>query len=126
MWEGELIGVLIGGVTIGSAYVIMALGLSLVYGVSEVFNIAHGSLIMLAGYFAWLLSSTVFSGVYFPLVFIIVPPIMFWLGFIIERGIICPLRRQANWDIAATWVTRRRYWLSERPNCGKQPPGERR
>jgi len=103
--EHELFEVLLGGVVIGSAYIIAVIGLSLIYGVSEVFNYAYGSLLMLAAYLAWLLSSTVFSGVYYPLVFIIIPPIMFGLGVIIERGICRPLRRQPNWMITSVIAT---------------------
>lgn len=39
----ELLGVLISGVTLGSSYAIMAIGMSLVYGVSKVFNFAWSS-----------------------------------------------------------------------------------
>jgi len=49
----ELLGVLIGGVTLGSSYAIMAIGMSLVYGVSKVFNFAYGSFFIWGAYFAW-------------------------------------------------------------------------
>ncbi len=102
---GQLAEVMIGGVTIGSAYIIVAVGLSLVYGVSEVFNYAHGSLLMVGAYLAWLLSTTVLSGVPFPLLFLIVPAIMFGFGMGIDRAIISHLRRQQNWMITAIVAT---------------------
>ena len=96
---------IIGGLTIGGAYIIVALGLAIVYGVSEVMNFAHGSLIMMAAYIAWILSTTVLSGLPLPLLFVIVPPIMFGVGMLIERGILRPLRRQPNWATTAIVVT---------------------
>lgn len=101
----ELAAVTIGGVTIGSAYIIVTLGLAIVYGVSGVMNFSHGSLIMMSAYVAWILSSTVLAGVPLPILFIIVPPIMFGVGMLIERGILRPLRRQPNWATTAIVVT---------------------
>ena len=94
-----------GGVTIGGAYIIVALGLAIVYGVSDVMNFAHGSLIMLSAYIAWFLSSSVLASVPLPLLFIIVPPIMFGVGILIDKGILHPLRRQPNWATTAIVVT---------------------
>jgi branched-chain amino acid transport system permease protein len=42
------------GVIVGSLYAIMAIGLTVVYGVSHVFNFAHGHIAVLGGYIAWL------------------------------------------------------------------------
>jgi branched-chain amino acid transport system permease protein len=95
----EVAAVLAGGATIGGAYVIMAIGLSTVYGVSDVFNMAYGSMIMLSAYIAWLLSTTVFSSFGYPLVFLIVPAIMFGIGLSVEWGMIRVLRRKENWHI---------------------------
>ena len=41
------------GVLIGGLYGLAAAGLSLVFGVMKVLNVAHGELIMLGGYGAW-------------------------------------------------------------------------
>jgi branched-chain amino acid transport system permease protein len=51
-----LAAVLISGVIIGSLYALMASGLSLVWGTLRVFNFAHGTLIMLAAYVAWIVA----------------------------------------------------------------------
>jgi len=96
---------MVGGVTIGAAYIIVTLGLAIVYGVSDVMNFAHGSLIMMSAYIAWYLSSTVLAGVPLPVLFIIVPPIMFGIGMLMERGILRPLRKQPNWATTAIVVT---------------------
>src|SRR5579859_4523175 len=45
--------VLINGILLGGVYGIMALGMSLIWGVMRIINIAHGALIMLGAYFAF-------------------------------------------------------------------------
>ena len=42
--------ILINGVLLGGLYGLMALGMALVWGVLNIVNLAHGSLIMLGGY----------------------------------------------------------------------------
>jgi branched-chain amino acid transport system permease protein len=45
---------LVNGSMMGSIYVLMALGMMLIYGVMHVLNFAHGMLFMLGGYLAHL------------------------------------------------------------------------
>ncbi len=101
----ELAAVLIGGVTIGGGYVILALGLSVLFGVSDVFNLAYGSMVMLAAYIAWVLSTTVLTGLSYPLVFLIVPAIMFGVGLAVEWGMVRVLRRKENWHVTVIIAT---------------------
>jgi len=100
----QLIEVLINGVTISSAYALLAIGLSLIYGVSKIFNYAYGSLLTMGAYFAWFLLS-VFSWMNYLLVFIILILFMFLVGLIIEGGIPRPLRRKSNWEITTIIAT---------------------
>ncbi len=44
---------LIGGLISGSAFALVALGVSLIFGVANVINFAHGSVFMLGGMFGW-------------------------------------------------------------------------
>ncbi len=46
---------LVGGLISGSAFAIVALGVSLIFGVANVINFAHGSVFMLGAMFGWLL-----------------------------------------------------------------------
>lgn len=101
----ELAAVLVGGVTIGGGYVILALGLSVLFGVSDVFNLAYGSMVMLAAYIAWVLSTTVLTGLSYPLVFLIVPSIMFGVGLAVEWGMVRVLRRKENWHVTVIIAT---------------------
>ncbi|MCG6981993.1 MAG: branched-chain amino acid ABC transporter permease [Deltaproteobacteria bacterium] len=45
--------VLVSGITLGSFYTLVALGFALIFGVTHTFNLAHGELIVFAGYVAY-------------------------------------------------------------------------
>jgi branched-chain amino acid transport system permease protein len=49
IWQQAIIS----GLSLGSFYVLMAMGFSLIFGVTHAFNLAHGDLILLAGYLAY-------------------------------------------------------------------------
>ncbi|MGW8326217.1 MAG: ABC transporter permease subunit, partial [Desulfobacterales bacterium] len=42
--------IFISGISLGSFYVLVALGFALIFGVTRNFNLAHGDLLVLAGY----------------------------------------------------------------------------
>jgi branched-chain amino acid transport system permease protein len=50
-----LIQFLINAFSLGSFYALMALGFSLIFGVTRAFNLAHGELVVLSGYVAYVL-----------------------------------------------------------------------
>lgn len=50
-----LIPALLNGLLTGGVYALLALGLTLIYGVLHIVNFAHGSLLMVAMFGAWLL-----------------------------------------------------------------------
>ncbi len=80
----------IGGLLMGGIYALIAVGLSLQYGVARVLNIAHGEFIML-GAFATFSLYTMFG--INPLVsLVIVGPIIFIIGFILYRTLFTRLR----------------------------------
>ncbi len=78
-----ILNIVIAGLLLGGLYALIAIGLSLQYGVAGVLNISHGEFIMLAGLTTWTLYQS--FGIN-PLVSLAVcGPIAFVLGFIIHR-----------------------------------------
>ena len=71
------------GILLGGLYAIIALGLSLIFGVVKEINIAHGDLVILGSYFGYV-AMTVF-GVDPILSLIIGTPILFGIGFAIQK-----------------------------------------
>src|SRR3546814_16446505 len=55
---GDVVDLLISGLSLGSLYALMALGLVIVYGILRLVNFAYGEYIMVAGYTLYLLSPT--------------------------------------------------------------------
>lgn len=45
--------IIVSGISLGSFYILIALGFALIFGVTRNFNLAHGELIVLAGYSAY-------------------------------------------------------------------------
>jgi branched-chain amino acid transport system permease protein len=102
----QLIEALISGITLGSIYAVISMGMCLVYGVSKIFNFAHGTMFTWGAYLAWLCMNRFQLG--YPLTFIIVLPAMFGFGIALERLVIRPLRWKSDWQfttIVATLAT---------------------
>ena len=97
-----LIEVLISGITNGSVYAVMAIGMALVYGVTKVFNFAYGSFFSMGGYFAWIFFGLKFS---YPLVFASVILAMFFAGLATEKFVIRSLRSKREWEMLIVMVT---------------------
>ncbi|MDQ4061829.1 MAG: branched-chain amino acid ABC transporter permease [Pseudomonadota bacterium] len=76
------------GLTNGAVYALVALGLTLIYGVLHIVNFAHGSLLMLALYGAYFLHTLVGIDPYWAL--LVLPPAFFALGYLLQRGVIMP------------------------------------
>jgi branched-chain amino acid transport system permease protein len=79
------------GLFVGSNYGIAAVGLSLVFGVLRVLNVAHGELLMLGGYVTyWLFTS---MGLDPFLSVLICAPAMFAFGLALDRGLFVFVQR---------------------------------
>lgn len=81
-----LLPALLNGLTTGAVYALVALGLTLIYGVLHIINFAHGSLLMLAMYGVLFLHVLLGIDPYVSL--LIVPPALFALGYGLQRGVI--------------------------------------
>jgi branched-chain amino acid transport system permease protein len=78
------------GILGGAVYALMAAGLTLIFGVMDIINIAHGILVVLAAYLSYTLSVHLHLD---PLLgLFITVPVMFGLGVIIEWAFIRRLR----------------------------------
>ncbi|MFC2069684.1 branched-chain amino acid ABC transporter permease [Chloroflexota bacterium] len=77
------LNVVIGGLMLGGIYALIAVGLSLQYGVARVLNIAHGEFIMIGAFLTWWMYTV--WGIN-PLVSLaIVGPSVFVIGFVLHR-----------------------------------------
>ena len=79
---------ILSGLTTGAIYALIALGLTLIYGVLHIINFAHGSLLMLALYGVYFLH--VLFGIDPYLAIPVIVPLFFLLGYAIQRGVIAP------------------------------------
>ncbi len=80
---------IVNGILLGGVYALAAFGLSLIFGVSGVLNLAHGEFLMLAGFAVFVLHDALHWDP-FLLVALVMPP-FFLAGYVFEKGLIKPL-----------------------------------
>ena len=83
---GDWVNTIVQGLLLGGLYALFALGLSLVFGVMKLVNIAHGDLILLAAFLAIVITSVL--GLHPFLSLAILVPLMFVLGYVLQRGLL--------------------------------------
>ena len=83
----QLLEILLNGVTIGVVYVLVAAGLSVVFGVMDVLNISHGELLALGAYFAFSVIVGFGEGGFW-LALVFVPLLVGVIGAALEWGLI--------------------------------------
>jgi branched-chain amino acid transport system permease protein len=71
------------GILLGGLYAVIALGLSLIFGVVKEINIAHGDLVILGSYFGYVAMTVI--GIDPILSLIIGIPLLFGIGFAIQK-----------------------------------------
>lgn len=81
---------LFNGLTLGSVYILVAIGLTLVFGILHVPNFAHGSLYLIGGYITLMVMKTM--GVHYFVAIIISIIGVALLAMIMERLVFNPLR----------------------------------
>jgi branched-chain amino acid transport system permease protein len=77
-----LLQAIVDGILTGGVYALMAAGLSLIFGVMDIINIAQGVMVILGGYLSYVLS--VHLGIDLLLGLVITVPVMFALGVAME------------------------------------------
>lgn len=80
------VNAIVQGILVGGLYALFAAGLSLIFGVMRLVNIAHGDLIIFAAYVA--LVAVQVTGLHPLASLIIVVPLMAAFGYVLQRGIL--------------------------------------
>ena len=81
-----MIDQLVQGIFLGGYYALVACGLSFMYGVLRVINLAHGSLAVTAAYLVWLLADKLAISPFLALVAVV--PVMGGVGYALQHGIL--------------------------------------
>jgi branched-chain amino acid transport system permease protein len=84
--EAVIFGILTGGV-----YALMASGLTLIFGVLDIINIAQGAMVILGAYLSYALAQNLHLDLFLGL--LITMPVMFVLGVLIHAVFIRPLKQ---------------------------------
>jgi branched-chain amino acid transport system permease protein len=79
----EMIDTILQGVLLGGVYALFALGLSLIFGVMRLVNLAHGDFIVLAAFMV--LTATTSLGLSLPVATLLTVVAMFATGFALQR-----------------------------------------
>ena len=82
----------VGGLVIGAIYALIAAGLTLVFGVMDILNVAHGATVMLGMYGAYWLFTLYGIDPYLSL--LLVTPALFLFGMLVHRLLVGPLLGQ--------------------------------
>lgn len=97
----SFINAIVSGLISGSLYAAMALGLTIIYGISRIFNFGHGVIALIGAYTAWIFvqnskiaDMSLLLGILVSIVF------LFLLGYLLYRYAMNPLMKKPNWDIS--------------------------
>jgi branched-chain amino acid transport system permease protein len=95
----SFLNAIISGLISGSLYAATALGLTIIYGVSRVFNFGHGIVAVMGAYLAWTILSNggqlnLLLGIAGSLV------VMYIFGMLVYRFTMNPLMKKPGWDIS--------------------------
>ena len=93
----QFLQAIVNGLLHGGLYALVAVGFSLVWGVMNIVNIAHGAFVIMGAYIAWKLQSTM--GMDPLLGMFVAAGSLFALGYVVQRGLI---NRVIN---APIWMT---------------------
>ena len=86
----EFLQALILGLLIGGVYALLAAGLTLIFGVMNVINVAHGAFLILAAFVTWTLWDA--TGLDPLAAVLVTTPLMFGFGWLLYNATIRPIR----------------------------------
>jgi branched-chain amino acid transport system permease protein len=87
----EFVQTLILGLLIGGVYALLAAGLTLIFGVMNVINVAHGAFLIFAAFVTWALWDA--TGLDPLLAVVVTTPLMFGFGWLLYNATIRPIRK---------------------------------
>ena len=89
------------GVLLGGIYALVSVGLNLIFGVIRVVNFAQGEFVMLGMYGTFAAYTVLGLDPYLGVV--VVVPLLFVLGMVVQRFLLTPLRAEPSMQIFATF-----------------------
>ena len=89
----QLVQALVLGILIGGVYALMASGLTLIFGVMRIINIAQGAFLILVATVTWFLWRE--TGIDPIIASVITTPMMFALGWVLYRTVVSRIRGQS-------------------------------
>lgn len=81
-----LLEILISGLTLGGLYALFGLGLSLIFGVMKIANVAHGEIVIAGAFLAFTLAGTVPVPIWFLVP--VVAALMFAVGYLLQTALV--------------------------------------
>src|SRR5579863_1858268 len=85
-----LLQAIVDGILVGGVYALMAAGLTLIFGVLDIINIAQGAMVILGAYLSYELAARLHLDLFLGL--LVTVPAMFVIGVVIQWAFIRPLR----------------------------------
>jgi branched-chain amino acid transport system permease protein len=86
----EIYQAVVDGILVGGVYALMAVGLTLIFGVLDIINIAQGVMVILGAYLSYELAARLHIDLFLGL--LVTVPAMFVIGVVIQWTFIRPLR----------------------------------
>jgi branched-chain amino acid transport system permease protein len=96
----QWINAIVQGVLLGGLYALFAAGLSLIFGVMGLVNVAHGDLIVLFAYMSYFAAQLLGIGPFTSLILVV--PVAAGIGYVLQRGV---LNRTLGADLPPLLVT---------------------
>ncbi|RJX33671.1 MAG: branched-chain amino acid ABC transporter permease [Desulfarculus sp.] len=90
-WIATTVDIILNSLVLGGIFLIMGVGLNIIYGLNRVMNLAHGALYALGAYFGYTLVAV---GANYFLALLLAPIVVGAVGLIIERVLISPMRKR--------------------------------